>query len=193
MADHLKMDPARIARLRDPARLTVVDPDVALGLAAPVGEGPLVDVGAGVGFVTLPMARRFPGREALGVDVLPGMLALLEEAAAAEGLDAVRTALMPGPTTLPLGDGDASLIVMLQVHHELDDAAGLMRDCARALASGAPIVIVDWKAEDLPGMPKGGRRVPAAEIVRDLEGAGFRDVALHDVYPQHAVAIGAAP
>lgn len=192
MADLLKMDPARIERLRDPARLETVDPEAALALKAPVGAGPVVDVGCGVGFVTLPAARRFGDRDVVGVDVLEGMLALLSETAATEGLANLKTALMPGPVTIPLDDDSASLLLMLQVHHELDDAPGLMAECRRVLAPGASIVIVDWKSEEDGAPPAKGRRLPARQIVGDLETASFRDVALHDLYPLHTVATGAA-
>ena len=193
MADHLQMDPARIARLRDPARLAQVDPMRALSVAEPSAEGPIVDVGAGVGYVALPFARRFRDREVVAVDILEGMLSLLDETARAEGVTNLRTLLMPGPTALPLDDDAAAMVVMLQVHHELDDPEGLMAECRRVLAPGAPIVIVDWKAEESDGIPKGGRRVPAATIARHLEDAGFKDVTSHDVYPEHALLTGRAP
>lgn len=193
MADLLKMDPARIARLQDPTRLETVDPARALALKDPVGDGPVLDVGAGVGFVTLPAARLFKDRDVVGVDVLDGMLALLAETAAADGLDNLKTALMPGPTSLPFEAGGASLIVMLQVHHELDDGPGLMTECRRVLAPGASIVIVDWKSEEDGAPPAKGRRLPARQIVADMEAGGLKDVTLHDVYPVHTVAVGKAP
>jgi len=194
MADHLKMDPARIARLRDPARYKQVDPLKILDVVEPAaGAGPVIDVGAGVGFVTLPFARRLADRQIVAADIQAGMLDLLSEQAAADGLENVSTALMPGPTTLPTADGSGAMLVMLQVHHELDDAPGLLAACRRALAPGAPIAIVDWKAEERPGVPQGGRRVPAARIVSDLEDAGFLDVKGHDVYPDHSLTTGRAP
>ena len=193
MADVLKMDPARIGRLRDPARLEQVDPIAILDTVSPAGDGAIVDVGAGVGYVSLPFARRLPGSRVVACDVLEGMLQLLAEDAAEQGLSNLDTALMPGPTTLPLDDASASMLVMLQVHHELDDARGLLADCRRVLATGAPVVIVDWKDEDLPGIPAGGRRVPLATIVEDLKASGFSAVQVHDVFPIHAMAVGVAP
>ncbi|MEQ9121891.1 MAG: class I SAM-dependent methyltransferase [Alphaproteobacteria bacterium] len=188
MADLLKMDPARIARLRDPARYDLVDPERVLDVVAPHGSGPIVDVGAGVGFVTLPFARRFPDRRIVAADVQPEMLALLAEAAAEEGLANVETAPMPGPASLPLADGAASLLVMLQVHHELDDAIALLKECRRVLAPGAAVASVD-------GTPVGAssaRRAPAARIAAALVAAGFAAVATHDLYPQHAPVVANA-
>jgi len=78
MADLLKMDPARIARLRDPARLKQIDPATILDHVQPLADGPILDVGAGVGFVSLPFARLLPGRDIIACDIQAGMIELLE-------------------------------------------------------------------------------------------------------------------
>jgi len=193
MADNLKMDPARIARLRDPARLEQVDPERALEVVTPYGSGPIVDVGAGVGFVSLPFAKRFPESRVIACDLLPGMLEALALGAREQGLQNVETAPMADPVSLTLRDDVASMLIMLQVHHELDDAPGLLRSCLRVLKPGAPIVIIDWKGEDLPGMPSGGRRVAESSIVRDLSDSGFVNVACHAIYRFHSTVVGIAP
>lgn len=192
MADLLKMDPARIERLRDPKRLEQVDPLRVLDVVSAADDGAVVDVGAGVGFVTLPLAKRFPERTVIGCDVLPGMLEVLADDALERELGNVVTALMSTHTELPLGDDSAALLIMLQVHHELDDAVALLTDCHRVLRPGASIAIVDWKDEDLPGMPAGGRRVAQSVIVQDLDDSGFRDIRAHDVYPLHSVVVASA-
>jgi SAM-dependent methyltransferase len=192
MADLLKMDPARIARLRDPQRLELVDPQQVLRVVGPVGAGPIVDVGAGVGFVSVPFAQRFADMQVIGCDILPGMLELLADIAKEQNLANLQTSLMTDPTSLALDDDVASMLIMLQVHHELDDALGLMWECSRVLTPGAPIVIIDWKNEDLPGLPSGGRRVDQSQIVQDLSASGFADVTCHDVYRVHSTVIGSA-
>ena len=192
MADLLKMDAGRITRLRDPARLAQVDPERVLDVVTPAGTGPIVDVGAGVGFVSLPFARRFPDARIIACDILPGMLELLAQTASEEKLDNLQTALMANPASLALQDNVASLLIMLQVHHELDDAPGMLQECRRVLAPGAPIVIIDWKDEDVPGMPTGGRRVAQSLIVEQLSDSGFTDVVCHPIYPLHSTVIGVA-
>jgi len=193
MADLLKMDPQRIARLRDEARLEQVNPEWVLDVVTPTGTGPIVDVGAGVGFVSLPFARRFADTQIIACDVLPGMLELLADTAGEEKLNNLRTALMADPVSLTLDDDEAGLLIMLQVHHELDDALGLLRECRRVLAPGAPVIVVDWKDENLPGMPPGGRRVAESQIVRDLTDSGFGEVSCHDVYSFHSAVTGISP
>lgn len=187
MADLLKMDPARIARLRDPARREQIDPATILDHIQPQSDGPVVDVGAGVGFVSLPFARLLTDRDVIACDIQAGMVELLQQDADAAGLETLKPLLMPGPATLPLADDSASMLVMLQVHHELDEPVSLLKECRRVLASGAPIVIIDWTHEVRPGMPSGGRRVPAADIRQHLADAGFHAIQDHPVYPIHSM------
>lgn len=186
MPDLLGLDPARIERLRDPARYQSVDPQRLWEVLEAPQTGTIVDVGAGVGFVTLPFAERFRDVQVIACDVLEGMLNGLAEDAASRGLDNVSTAWMASHSTLPLADDTAELVVMLQVHHELDDAPGLLADCARVLRPGGCIAIVDWKDEELDGVPPAGRRVAAETIMAQLRDAGFAEPSSHALYSHHS-------
>ncbi len=122
MTDLYGMDPARIERLRSPARLEHFEPSLIWSELGFSREQVAVDVGSGVGFITLPLARAFPGAEIYGCDILAGMVQLLHDAAAAEGLDNL-TSLQMMPDQIPLSDDSADLLIMAQVHHELDAPA----------------------------------------------------------------------
>ena len=90
-------------------------------------------------------------------------------------------------------DACAAMLVMLQVHHELDDAISLLRECRRVLQPGAPLVIVDWVAGDIPSMASGGRRVAAEDIQRQqVAETGLKDVTDHPVYTVHSMTVGIA-
>lgn len=184
MADLLGMDPGRIERLRSPERLTYLDPERVWEVLAPVEAGAIVDIGAGVGFLALPFARRFPRSIVYACDILEGMLGLLAEAASAEGLNNLRTRLME-PSHVPFPEAGVDLVVMAQVHHELDDAPALLAECHRLLVPKGTLAIIDWKDEDNDICPPGGRRVPAPVIMEQMGSAGFVDVKAHDIFRYH--------
>lgn len=191
MADLHGMDPARIERLRSPERLTYFDPELIWNVLKPEPAATVVDIGSGVGFVTLPFARRYPAATAIGCDILEGMVALLRDAAAEEGLANVSVHHM-APGTVPLPDSSADVVVMAQVHHELDAPGPLLADCKRLLCPGGTIAIVDWKDEENGKSPPAGRRVPTARIVNELTDAGFTDIRSHEVYEFHTFLSGQA-
>lgn len=191
MADMLGMDPARIERLRSPERLEYFHPDKIWEVLKPASDCTLIDIGAGVGFLTLPFAERFPQAKAYGADILEGMVGLLREDAAERGLGNLETVLMT-PNAIDLPDDCADIIVMGQLHHELDAPEPLMKECKRLLKPGGTIAMVDWADADNGKSPPAGRRVPVATMQAQLEGAGFSGIETHDVYEFHTFMTGTA-
>ena len=191
MADMLGMDPARIERLRSPERLEYFHPDKIWEVLKPASDCTLIDIGAGVGFLTLPFAERFPQAKAYGADILEGMVGLLREDAAERGLGNLETTLM-APNAVDLPDDSADFIVMGQLHHELDEPEPLMAECKRLLKPGGTIAIVDWADADNGKSPPAGRRVPVATMQTQLEGAGFSRIETHGVYEFHTFMTGVA-
>lgn len=66
MADQYSMDPARIERLRSPERLEYFDPERIWDTLSTAPRSTLVDIGVGVGFVSLPFALRYPESKVIG-------------------------------------------------------------------------------------------------------------------------------
>ncbi len=189
MADLLGMDPARIERLRSPERLAYFDPAKIWQVLNPGQNSTVLDIGAGVGYVTLPFAKNFPSAKVYGCDILEGMVGLLARDATDLGLANLETILMQ-PNCVPLPDGIADVIVMAQLHHELDEPEALMAECHRLLNSSGTVAVVDWTDEDNGRSPAKGRRVPEATIRAHLSGAGFKDLGSHQVYEFHQFITG---
>ena len=189
MADLLGMDPARIERLRSPERLAYFDPAKIWQVLNPGQNSTVLDIGAGVGYVTLPFAKNYPSAKVYGCDILEGMVGLLARDATDRGLANLETILMQ-PNCVPLPDGIADVIVMAQLHHELDEPEALMAECHRLLNSSGTVAVVDWTDEDNGRSPAKGRRVPEATIRSHLSGAGFKDLGSHQVYEFHQFITG---
>ena len=189
MADLLGMDPARIERLRSPERLAYFDPAKIWQVLNPGQNSTVLDIGAGVGYVTLPFAKNYPSAKIYGCDILEGMVGLLARDATDRGLVNLETILMQ-PNCVPLPDGIADVIVMAQLHHELDEPEALMAECHRLLNSRGTVAVVDWTDEDNGRSPAKGRRVPEATIRSHLSGAGFKDLGSHQVYEFHQFITG---
>ncbi len=191
MADTLGMDPTRIERLRSPERLEYFHPDQIWELLKPAPGCTLIDIGAGVGFLTLSFAERFPQAKAYGCDILEGMVDLLREDAAERGLDNLVVLLM-APNAIDLPDNSADFIVMGQLHHELDAPEPLLAECKRLLKSDGIIAIIDWADAENGKSPPVGRRVPVSRMRAELEDAGFSGIETHDVYEYHTFMTGKA-
>jgi ubiquinone/menaquinone biosynthesis C-methylase UbiE len=191
MVDYLGMDPARIERLRSPERLEYFDPDRFWDTVKPKSDCTLIDIGAGVGFIALPFAKRYPLAKIYGCDILDGMIDLLREDAATQGLDNVEGIVMT-PNSIDLMDGVADVVVMAQLHHELDTPELLLAECKRLLAADGTVAIIDWKDEENGKSPPVGRRVPEAVMRTQLTANGFLNIESHNLYEFHTVLTGQA-
>jgi SAM-dependent methyltransferase len=191
MADLLGMDPGRIERLRSLERLTYFDPARIWEVLDPAPDCTLIDIGTGVGYVALPFAERYPAAQVYGCDILEGMIGLLKEDAATRRLANLEGMVMR-PDAIDLPSGTADIVVMAQLHHELDAPDALLAECKRLLAAGGAVAVIDWKDEDNGRSPAAGRRVPEATIRGQLEAAGFSGLQSHDVYAFHTFLTGRA-
>jgi len=128
----------------------------------------VLDIGCGPGLFTLPIARRV-GEKGLviAVDLQEGMLEILKEKAAREGLCARIRLHKAEPQSLGLEyPGRIDVAFGFCVVHEVPDAARLMREVFSLLAPGGTFLIAEPKHE-----------IPMDEFETTLEmaaSAGFR-------------------
>ncbi len=103
--------------------------------------GNLIDVGTGTGRMIELLGRR--ARSALGIDRSPEMLRLARGRIEAFGFDhaEVRQADM---YALPRPPASADTVVLHQVLHFADDPAAVIAECARVLAPGGRLLVVDF-------------------------------------------------
>jgi 2-polyprenyl-3-methyl-5-hydroxy-6-metoxy-1,4-benzoquinol methylase len=131
--------------LASPLRRLVQKPEQILaGLVTPGMT--VVDVGPGMGFFSLPMARMVgPGGRVICVDLQEPMLrALTTRAAAAQLQDRIVTRVCP-PTTLDLAEFAAQVDFLLAfaVVHELPEAPPFLAEVAQVLRPNAHCLLAE--------------------------------------------------
>lgn len=149
----------------------VLEPLLASALDA-AGPGWLVDLGCGTGGNLAWLARRFPGRPALGVDAAPQPLVH----ARGRGLDA--PLVLGQGARLPLADGGAACATALDVLEHAEDDGALLAELARVLRPGGRLVAsvpaYPWLWAPHDEALGHVRRYRRGELEGRLEGHGFR-------------------
>jgi ubiquinone/menaquinone biosynthesis C-methylase UbiE len=167
----------------------ISDRTVDLALAQVPAPHRVLDVGCGTGYLLRQLAGRAPDAvELAGLDAAAEMVRV-----ARESTDDPRVRFQAGRAEhLPEPDGAFDLVVSTtSFDHWADQEAGLL-ECARVMAPGGRLVLVDqFSPLYLPTLV-GSRRGKARtrrRATRLLAGAGFQSPEWHALY---AVVIGAA-
>ena len=136
--DHHVADAEEIAR---GAGFTALR-DRILELAAPRQGEHAVDVGAGTGLLTLPLAQRVD--LVWAIDIAPSMCEYLRTKAASAGLSNISVSV-GSAASLPLVDESVDVVVSNYCFHHLDDAGKerALTEVARVLRPGGRLVFGD--------------------------------------------------
>lgn len=116
--------------------------DRIIALSEPAPDEVVVDVGAGTGLLTLPIAR--VAKQVWAIDISAPMCDYLRAKSASAGLDNVDTAVASA-ISLPLVDASADLVVSNYCFHHLDHAGKrrALAEVHRVLRPGGRLVFGD--------------------------------------------------
>jgi cyclopropane fatty-acyl-phospholipid synthase-like methyltransferase len=157
-----------------PEREAEEKPDLALdGMGIKPGMK-IADMGSGVGYMTLRMAKRVgPTGKIYGVDLQPGMLQKLRENAAKAGLMNIEPILSDvADPKLPANSVD--MILMVDVYHEFSQPQAMIRKLRDALKPDGRLILLEYRAED-PAIPiNPEHKMTVGQVKAEIEPEGFK-------------------
>jgi SAM-dependent methyltransferase len=162
------------------------NPDLALKLLA-IPEGAVVaDLGAGVGYYTLKIAKIVgPKGKVYATDIQPEMLRMLRTRAEKAGIRNIETiAGSANQTNLPGAAVD--IVLLVDVYHEFSEPRKMLESIARALKPGGRLILLEFREED-PAVPiRPEHKMSVATVRKELEADGYTLDKLIDGLPwQH--------
>jgi SAM-dependent methyltransferase len=161
-------------------------PETALGLIGIQPGMTVADVGAGVGYFTVRLARRVgPSGKVYANDVQPEMLTVLKDRAAKAKLTNIQTILgTEADPKLPKGAMD--LVLLVDVYHEFSQPQKMLQHIRESLKPDGRLVLLEYRKED-PHIPiRSEHKMSVEEVKSELSAEGFRlEKVLKDLPRQH--------
>ncbi len=185
MAANKKFDPREFEKLKKPERLERENPEVIWENMGLKDDSTFIDIGCGVGFAAIPFAKKMPEGKVYACDISEEMLEMLKKEIDKAGVKNV-TPVKMDEVSVPLPDAIADVVLMQNLHHELDNSVDNLKECRRLLKQGGLMAVIDWKPMETPGGPPLEIRVEAKRIEEDLMEAGFNFVKSLELLPYHS-------
>jgi len=133
----------------------------------------VADIGAGVGYMSIRMARRVgPSGKVYANDLQPDMLDRLRQNAAKAGIANVVTVV--GDVADPkLPANTMDLVLLVDVYHEFSQPQQMLRKIRETLKADGRLVLLEYRAED-PNVPIiAEHKMTVSQAKTELEAEGF--------------------
>lgn len=134
----------------------------------------VADVGAGVGYFSMRIAKRVgPTGKVYANDVQPEMLRLLQQRLNSAKITNV-TPVLGSEADPHLPPGRFDVVLMVDVYHELSQPQEMLQKLREALKPDGRLVLLEYKKED-PAIPiRPEHKMSVNEAKTEVEAEGFR-------------------
>lgn len=184
MARGHKFDPARIAKLDNPERLSAMQPDAIWDEFNVPPSATLLDFGAGTGVFARYFAQRLSSGRIFACDVSQTMLDYLRDSLSESDREKI-VPVLTEESAVPLPAESIDLIFAINVYHELENASATLDELCRLLVPRGRLAVIDWEKSPTEEGPPLDHRVGADELLAEVTMAGFAEHRWVETLPQH--------
>jgi SAM-dependent methyltransferase len=182
-----KFDPKKLHKLNNPQRLVDIPVDYIWSKIGRTAPEVFVDIGAGTGFFSVPFLKYLKNGKIFACDTSAIMIEWMTANICPRYPDIVP--LEMEESVVPLEDGIADLVYMINLHHELDNPQAILAESSRILKKNGALVIVDWKKEEMAEGPPLHIRCSPDRVQEQLAGAAFENVLIFDNMVKHFLVV----
>lgn len=179
-----KFNPEFADRLDSEERKLIQPPERIFEIIDFNGKGVIVDVGAGTGYFSIPLAIKFPDSIIYCLDIQDEMINILTEKVKGLNLKNIRI-VKSEENRLPLEKEIANVVIMAHVFHELENPIKMFNEIKRILKKDGKFIVIDWKPIPTDFGPPLEERKDVSEILKVLDQTGFKEPKQFDIYEYH--------
>lgn len=178
-----KFNVKKLEKLNNPARLDEIPPSYIWEKLNLNICKTMIDIGAGTGFFSRTFKDLMGDGTVFAADISPVMIDWMKKNIADSSTD-IKPILME-ESSIPLKDDIADLVLMVNLHHELDSPEDSLCEAYRLLKPEGKICIIDWKKEEMPYGPSLDIRCAVDDVKKQLETARFSNVLIDNSLSRH--------
>lgn len=172
-----------IGALEDPQRDAYQKPqEVLAALKIKPGEV-IADIGAGSGYFTFPLARRVGERgRVFAVDVSPDMILHINRRI--RDLKSINVvSVLADPDDPLLAAGSVDRFFFCDSWHHIENQSRYLAQIKKLLKPHGEVVMIDFHRKELPVGPPLAMKIAREDLIRQMDGNGFRLIREHTFLP----------
>lgn len=182
-----RFNPAQMAKLDNPERRKALPPEKILSLLEIKEKDNVLDLGAGIGYFTLPAAALTSGK-VYALDVEEQMLEVLKQRIDEQHLNNVE--LVEGVIeNIPMGNDQVEKIIASLVLHEVEPLSKGLQEIHRVLKSDGLCLCLEWEKKPMEQGPPLHHRIHSDDMKKTFEELGFKVVSLTFPTEQHYLVV----
>jgi SAM-dependent methyltransferase len=172
-----RFDPKKLNKLNNPERLIEIPPEKIFQLAQLENPQVIIDYGAGTAFFSKAISKLFKKCKIYACDISEIMVDWMNNNIVPDFNNIFPIKMEDNK--VPLKNEIADFLIMINLHHELDEPEKTLRECSRLLKNNSKIAISDWKKEDTKKGPALEIRYEPETIKLQLKNSGFDNINIH--------------
>lgn len=172
--ENKRFDPKKLDKLNNPKRLEALPPRLIAEKININNPSVIIDLGAGTGLFSKALSEIYSGSKIYACDIAEEMIEWMNDNVVPEYRNIITVQM--NDDEVPLRSEIADVLIMINLHHELDDHYKVLNDCKRLLKKTGKIVISDWKKIKTEQGPFLEIRVEDSVVKEQLLEVGFKNV-----------------
>jgi SAM-dependent methyltransferase len=143
------------------------------------GDETVLDLGAGSGYFSFPLARAVPRGKVVAADVEPEMIRHIHHKSMTEGITNIVPVIIKADA--PQVPRDTDLVFLCDVLHHVPNREAWLKTLVSQMKPGARFVLVEFKEGKLPQGPPEAVKIPRKQLLQIASQAGL---SLEDEKPE---------
>lgn len=183
-----KFDPKKLEKLNNKERLKDIPPEFIRKVVGIKNVKTLVDIGAGTGLFSVALLNEFKCKNVYACDLSDLMIDWMKENIVSKYPEIIP--IKSDEVSVPVPDNIGDLVIMINLHHELDNPELILKDAHRVLKKSGKILIIDWKKVEMDEGPPVNIRVSPQDVKQQLLMAAFGNIQIVDGLEKHFAVTG---